>query len=77
MTLADLPAVAALPADEKLALVSELWDAIESEGLPPLSAEQRVELDRRREAFRVDPTSATTLEQIRADWDAERNHDGA
>ena len=76
MTLADLPNVLALPADEKLALVSELWDSIESEGLPPLSAEQRAELDRRRAEYEADPSSARTWDQVKArceQWKAARD----
>ena len=75
MTLADFPALAALPADEKLALVGELWNAIESEGLPPLSDEQRAELDRRMAAYEADPSTGRTWEQVKArceEWKASR-----
>ena len=66
MTLADLPAVAQLPAAEKLTLVGELWDAIAAEGLPPLTPDQRAELDRRRAAFEADPASGRSWEQVKA-----------
>ena len=61
------PELRRLSASEKLALVSESWDdlAAPPEAVP-VTAEQIIELDRRLEACRADPTQVTTRETIRA-----------
>ena len=76
VTLADLPAVAALPADQKRALMEELRDAIAvEEGPGPLTPEQLEELNRRRAAFEADPSIGLTFDQVKAEcaaWKAAR-----
>ena len=39
--------IAALSIPEKLELVQDLWDSIDTELMPPLSEAQKAELDRR------------------------------
>lgn len=65
MTLADFPAVQALPVREKLLMVEELWQSIgaASDGLEVSEAEKH-ELDSRWERFERDPTPVLTLEQF-------------
>ena len=50
---------------EKLQLVEDLWDDIAAAKSPlPLSAETRMELDRRIAAHRADPGEGSTLDEI-------------
>ncbi len=74
MTLADLPAVAALSNEEKLALADELYVAVGATGLPPLTEEQRAELDRRRAAYEADPSTGRTMEEVKARCEAWKVH---
>ncbi len=61
-----------LPLEERIRLVEDIWDSIaeEQEALP-VSREQRLELDRRLEAYRLsnDPGIAAVeaIERIRAE----------
>ena len=48
-------AVFALPVDEKLKLVEELWDSIHEDELPPLTDAQFEELERRRRKLEENP----------------------
>lgn len=66
MTLADLPAVAALSDQEKLALADELYAAAETPGLPPVSPPLREELDRRLAAHLADPDTARSWDDVKA-----------
>jgi len=51
---------------ERIKLVEELWDSIEPERLPPLSAEELDELDRELAEHRADPSRAQSWETVRA-----------
>ncbi|HKR12966.1 MAG TPA: addiction module protein [Pyrinomonadaceae bacterium] len=54
---------------ERLALVEEIWDSIaEDNECFELTDEQRQELDRRLESFRVNPSQGRTWEEIRAEF---------
>ena len=56
-----------LPVEEKLELISELWDGIvASEAIVPISDALAAELDRRLAAYRADPSRASSPEQLRA-----------
>ena len=45
----------ALPVDERIQLVEDLWDSIAADqNALPLTSEQKVELDRRLDAYAVD-----------------------
>ena len=55
-----------LPVYERMKLAQEIWDSIETEpGAVELSPEQRVELERRIEDFRHDPSGGIPWETIR------------
>jgi putative addiction module component (TIGR02574 family) len=44
-----------LTVDERIKLVEDLWDSIAADrGALPITADQRIELDRRLDAYRVD-----------------------
>jgi putative addiction module component (TIGR02574 family) len=66
MKLSDLPEVQALPPEEKLQLVEELWQEIAGDlerlGVPSLAKEV---LDERWAAFLRDPSSALDLDQLK------------
>jgi len=51
---------------ERIDLVEALWDSIEPERLPPLSAEELDELDRELAEHRADPSGAQSWEAVRA-----------
>ncbi len=58
--------LAGLTTDEKLALISELWDSIESSAaVPPLSNEQSRELSRRRAEGLADPAATIDWSSVR------------
>jgi putative addiction module component (TIGR02574 family) len=57
-------AVFALPVDEKLKLVEELWDSIHEDELPPLTDAQFEELERRRKKLEENPGSARPWEEV-------------
>ena len=51
---------------ERLELVEELWDSILPRDLPPLTEEQKQEIERRYEALVRDPNRGSTWEDARA-----------
>lgn len=54
---------------ERLALVEEIWDSIaEDNEYFELTQEQRLELDRRLESFRANPSQGRTWEEIKAEF---------
>ncbi len=55
-----------LTPDERIELVEDLWDSIELQGLPPLSAEELDELDRELAQHRADPSGSQSWEAVRA-----------
>jgi putative addiction module component (TIGR02574 family) len=51
--------------DERLRLVEEIWESLQSEaGWPPLTDAQRRELDRRVAALDADPGSAVAWDEV-------------
>ena len=54
---------------ERLQLVEDIWDsiALDSADAIALTAEQRMELQRRLDSHRVDPSRAVAWEAVRAD----------
>jgi putative addiction module component (TIGR02574 family) len=65
MTLADLPQVQALPAQEKLQLLDELWlDIAHSVDSLEVTAEEKTLLDDRWNRFVSNPSSALSLEEF-------------
>ncbi|HWC91596.1 MAG TPA: addiction module protein [Pseudolabrys sp.] len=55
-----------LSEDERIELGQELLDSAHAEELPPLTAEQKAEIDRRIEEHERDPSSAIPWEEVRA-----------
>ena len=57
-----------LSVDERLRLISELWDSLADEvEQAPLTEEQKQETDRRLATFRADPNSAIPWDQVEAE----------
>jgi putative addiction module component (TIGR02574 family) len=55
-----------LSPEERIELVQDLWDSIAPRELPPLTLEQREELDRRYTEHLRDPSRALTWEDVKA-----------
>ena len=55
-----------LTTDERIEPVQNLWDSVVSEALPPLTDEEKDELDRRLEEHRRDPSSAIGWDEVKA-----------
>lgn len=53
---------------ERLALISQLWDSLDSEQLP-LTAAQQAELDRRLESLDEDRSQGITWPALKAELD--------
>jgi putative addiction module component (TIGR02574 family) len=65
MILESLPQVSNLSFQQKLLLVTELWDELAANPQQlPVSQEVIAELDRRMESYRKDPSNVTTWEAI-------------
>ena len=56
-----------LTADERLDLVQDLWDSIGADAIPPLTDDEKDELERRLEEHRRDPSTAVTWEELKAE----------
>jgi putative addiction module component (TIGR02574 family) len=52
---------------ERLEIAQELWDSLESNDLPPLTEEQKHEIERRLEEHERYPASARPWEEVR-EW---------
>ena len=50
----------------RIDLVQDLWDSIAQHDLPPLSDEEKEELERRLEEHRRDPSVAITWDEFKA-----------
>ena len=65
MILENIPDVARITAAEKLVLVTELWNDLAAHPAEvPVSRDQIMELDRRMEAYRRDPSQVASWEAI-------------
>jgi putative addiction module component (TIGR02574 family) len=51
---------------ERIELVEEIWDSIPPEDMPPLTEEQKREIDRRYEAMIRDPNRGSKWEDVQA-----------
>jgi putative addiction module component (TIGR02574 family) len=56
-----------LTPEERIELVEDLWDSIASVANPPLTDQEKDELERRLEDHRRDPSTAVTWEELKAD----------
>jgi len=54
-----------LTAEERIELVQDLWDSIAPQDVPPLTPEQKEELDRRYAEHMRDPGRASTWEDVK------------
>lgn len=61
-----IASLAALPPEDQLRIVQAIWDRLPAEAGMPLTNAQRTELDRRLEAYRSDPSSGLSAEQLRS-----------
>ena len=56
-----------LSIEERILLIEEIWDSIESEQeMPDLTEEQKAELDRRLESYRKNPDESLTWESVKS-----------
>jgi putative addiction module component (TIGR02574 family) len=56
----------ALPIDERLKLIEDLWDSIDADtAAPPLPDWQRDEIDRRLDALDADPSTGAPWAEVR------------
>jgi putative addiction module component (TIGR02574 family) len=55
-----------LSPEERIELVEDLWDSIAPQQLPPLTPEQKEELDRRYAEHLSDPSRALQWEDVKA-----------
>jgi putative addiction module component (TIGR02574 family) len=51
---------------ERIDLVGEIWDSIPPQDMPPLTAEQKQEIERRYEAMVRDPNRGSKWEDVEA-----------
>jgi putative addiction module component (TIGR02574 family) len=64
-TTTTLQALHALPLEERLDFLFQLWDQLLEEGWKPaLDDESKAELDRRWAKFQANPASGLTWEQV-------------
>jgi putative addiction module component (TIGR02574 family) len=56
-----------LSPDERLDLIGDLWDSLESRNLPPLTDDQVEEMERRLAEHRANPGAALSWEEVRAE----------
>jgi putative addiction module component (TIGR02574 family) len=55
-----------LTPEERIELAQDLWDTIKSEDLPPLTADELAEFDRRLAEHQRDPSTAVPWEDVKA-----------
>ncbi len=51
---------------ERIQLAQDLWDSIEPEDMPPLTSEQKQEIDRRHAEHVRNPGRASKWEEVKA-----------
>ena len=67
MATVNLADILELPISERLRLVEEIWDSIaELPEAVPLTEAQRIELSRRVEAYRQDPSAGSPWAEVKA-----------
>jgi putative addiction module component (TIGR02574 family) len=54
----------ALPVDDRLKVVTAVWDSLPEESAAPVSPEQRVELNRRLDAYEANPEHLLTWDHV-------------
>jgi len=64
MTAIPLDQILKLSVEDRLQLAEEIWDSIRANpDVLPLTDAQRTELDRRRAAYKADPSSTVDLDE--------------
>lgn len=58
--------ITSLPVEDQLAIVQAVWEHLPECASPSDTAKIKAELDRRMQRYRVDPSTAMTLEEFRA-----------
>ena len=67
MTLEQtIQAVPAMTVADRLRLADAIWDSLHDTDIPPLTSEQRAELDRRMADHETNPTSALSNTEVEA-----------
>jgi putative addiction module component (TIGR02574 family) len=61
-----IAAVKALPRDEKVRLIGEVWASLDDSFEPPLTSAQAAELDRRLSFLRSNPNATASWEEVDA-----------
>jgi putative addiction module component (TIGR02574 family) len=56
-----------LSPSERLELIGDLWDSLESNDLPPLTKDQIDEMERELAAHRANPDDALSWEEVKAE----------
>jgi putative addiction module component (TIGR02574 family) len=51
---------------ERIEIAEELWDSVKPQDWPPLTAEQKQEIERRYDELVRDPSCGSTWEDVRA-----------
>jgi putative addiction module component (TIGR02574 family) len=54
-----------MPPSERIQLARDWWTRVRPEDLPPLSAEQQAEIERRLDAYARNPARASTWREVR------------
>jgi putative addiction module component (TIGR02574 family) len=62
----DMEAIRKLSVGERMKLIELIWATLESEAPIQLSAEERLEIERRIEKWRKDPDSGISHEEFKA-----------
>jgi putative addiction module component (TIGR02574 family) len=66
MNKALLKELMELSPEERIQLAEDLWDSIAPEEMPPLTDEQKREIDRRLAEHKKDPGRASPWEEVKA-----------
>lgn len=66
MNKALLKELMELSPEERIQLAEDLWDSITPEEMPPLTDEQKREIDRRLAEHKKNPERASPWEEVRA-----------
>lgn len=55
-----------LSPEQRIGLAEDLWDSVAERDMPPLTSEQKEEIDRRYSEHLRDPSSAAKWEDVKA-----------
>jgi putative addiction module component (TIGR02574 family) len=66
MNKALLAELMELSPSERIELAEDLWESVDPGDLPPLTAEQQQEIERRLAEYARDPSRASSWEEVKA-----------